>query len=60
MVLPCIGSHTQTTVRPARCTARISGGRVEIGWGWQGNRAALDLCEIQVDRADGKGFVFLT
>ena len=40
-------------------TARISGERVDVGWGWQGNRAALDLCEIQVDRADGKGFVFL-
>jgi hypothetical protein len=40
--------------------ARISGGRVEIGWGWQGNRAALDLCEIQVDRGDGKGSVLPT
>ena len=26
-VLPCIGSHDQTTLRPSRCTARISGGR---------------------------------
>ena len=41
-------------------TARISGERVDVGWGWQGNRAALDLCEIQVDRADGKGAVLLT
>ena len=47
------------TLQPV-LTARISGGRVEIGWGWQGNRAALDLCEIQVDRADGKGAVLLT
>jgi len=48
-----------TTVQPV-ITAKLSGGRVEIGWGWQGNRAALDQCEIQVDRADGKGFVLLT
>ena len=28
-----------------------------MNWGWQGNAAYLDICEIQVDRADGKGFV---
>ena len=27
MVLPCIGSQDQTTVRPSRCTARINCGR---------------------------------
>src|ERR1035437_8689485 len=39
---------------------KISGGRVEIGWGWGGNAAFLDVCEIQVDRGDGKGFGLLT
>ena len=47
------------TVQPV-ITARISGGRVEVGWGWRGHRAVLDQCEIQVDRGDGKGFVLLT
>ena len=46
------------TVKPVIDVA-ISGNRVEVTWGWQGNRAFLDLCEIQVDRADGKGFVLL-
>ncbi len=39
---------------------QIAGNRVEVGWGWQGFGAFLDICEIQVDRGDGKGFVFLT
>ena len=33
---------------------------MEIGWGWQGDRAALDLCEVQVDHGDGKDSVLLT
>lgn len=37
----------------------INGNRVDVGWGWNGNSAFLDLCEIQVDRNDGKGFVLL-
>ena len=37
----------------------ISGSHVLVKWGWQGNRAAVDLCEIQVDRGDGHGFVLL-
>ena len=40
-------------------TARVSGGAVHLGWGYQGNRAWLSGCEIHVDRADGKGFVLL-
>jgi hypothetical protein len=28
--------------------------------GWGGNGAFLDICEIEVDRSDGKGFVMLT
>jgi len=31
---------------------------VDVGWG--GNGAFLDICEIQVDRDDSKGFVLLT
>lgn len=38
-------------------TAVVGGGHVAIGWGWQGNGAWLDACEILVDRNDGKGFV---
>ena len=48
-----------TTLQPI-LDATINGGRVDVGWGWQGNVAFLDQCEIQVDRADGKGFVMLT
>lgn len=40
-------------------TATTSGSRVEVGWGWQGNTAFLDMCELQVDRGDGKGFAVL-
>lgn len=45
------------TLQPA-ITAAISGATVEIGWGWGGNSAYLDLCEIQVDR--GSGWALLT
>ena len=31
-----------------------------MGWGWGGNAAFLDICEIEVDRSDSKGFVLLT
>jgi hypothetical protein len=48
-----------TTVQP-EIDVVVSGGRVEVDWGWQGNSAFLDLCEIQVDRGDGKGFNLLT
>jgi hypothetical protein len=41
-------------------TATLTGNHVFIGWGWGGNSAFLDLLEIQVDRADGKGWAFLT
>ncbi len=43
-----------------RIRVKITGGRVLVGWGWQGHRVFLDQCEIQVDRGDGKGFVLLT
>jgi len=32
---------------------------VFLGWGWGGYAAFLDMIEFQVDRGDGKGFVFL-
>jgi hypothetical protein len=40
--------------------AILNGGQVQIKWNWGGNGAFLDCCEIQVDRADGRGFVLLT
>lgn len=40
------------TVQPV-LTATVSGGKVEIGWSWEGYRKFLDLCEIQVDRGAG-------
>lgn len=46
------------TVRPV-ITATVNGDHVEIGWDWQGQRAYLDLCVIEVNRHDGKGFVWL-
>ena len=41
-------------------TAKVSGGAVHIGWGYDGNRAWLEGCEIQVDRGDGHGYGLLT
>jgi hypothetical protein len=48
-----------TTIQPV-FTLVIQGGRVIIKWTFGGYAAYLDGCEIQVDRADGKGFVPLT
>jgi hypothetical protein len=48
-----------TTVQPD-FDLTISGNQVFVDWGWAGNGAYLDICEIWVDRGDGKGFVFLT
>ena len=47
------------TIQPV-IDVQISGGRVDVNWSWQGNVAYLDMCEIQVDRGDGKGFGLLT
>ena len=47
-----------TTLQPD-IDATVNGSHVDVGWGWQGNAAYLDMCEIQVDRGDSKGFVFL-
>ena len=48
-----------TTLQPV-IAATVSGNQVNIKWGWGGNVAFLDSCEIQVDRGDGKGFTLLT
>jgi hypothetical protein len=48
-----------TTVQPV-ISVSIMGNQVNVKWGWGGNSAYLDSCEIQVDRADGKGFGLLT
>jgi hypothetical protein len=47
------------TLQP-NISAAISGTQVNVGWDWSGFSAFLDLCEIQVDRGDTKGFVALT
>jgi hypothetical protein len=47
-----------TTVQPV-IDAIISGNHVTVKWGWGGNSAYLDICELQVDRNDGKGFGLL-
>jgi hypothetical protein len=47
-----------TVVQP-ELDATINGSTVDIGWGWGGNSAYLDMIELQVDRADGKGYVLL-
>ncbi len=43
------------TVQPV-LTATVSGTKVDISWGWEGNAKFLDRCEIQVDRGDAKGW----
>ena len=47
-----------TTLQPV-ISVSLVGGQVFIKWGWSGYTAFLDMCEIQVDRGDGKGFVLL-
>ena len=48
-----------TTIQPD-INVQIVGTHLEVGWDWQGYRTFLDLCEFQVDRHDGHGFVPLT
>ena len=47
-----------TIIKP-EIDATVSGNQVNITWGWGGNSAFLDMCELQVDRGDNKGFVLL-
>ena len=39
--------------------ASVVGNIVKLIWGWDGNGAFLDMCELQVDRGTGQGFVLL-
>lgn len=43
------------TIQPV-IGAITSGNQVQVKWGWGGQRAYLDFCELQVDRGDGRGF----
>jgi hypothetical protein len=47
-----------TTLKPVFKTSVTAAG-VQIAWTWGGYSAFLDMIELQVDRGDGKGFVFL-
>jgi hypothetical protein len=47
-----------TTLQP-QIDVTLNGNQVNVDWGWGGNAAFLDLCELQVDRGDGKGFGLL-
>lgn len=47
-----------TTLQPV-IEAVLTGNQVQVKWGWGGNRAWLDLCELQVDRGDGQGYKLL-
>lgn len=44
-----------TTLKP-KISLELTGGQVLVRWGWQGQSAFLDMVEICVDRADGRGF----
>jgi hypothetical protein len=46
------------TVQPV-LKATVTGTHVHVDWGWQGHSAYLGVCELQVDRGDGKGFTLL-
>jgi len=47
-----------TTIQP-QIDVALDGNQIDVNWGWGGYGAYLDLCEIQVDRGDGKGFILL-
>jgi hypothetical protein len=61
-VLGIEGAHQtapdMSTIQPD-ISATIIGAHVMVGWGWQGFGKFLDMIEIKVDRADGKGSVLL-
>jgi hypothetical protein len=46
------------TIAP-QLNATVSGNRVLVDWGFGGNAAFLDMIRLEVDRGDGKGWVFL-
>jgi hypothetical protein len=47
-----------TLVKPSLSVKR-DGEDVRIKWNWPSNRTKLQMCEIHVDRNDGKGFTLL-
>jgi hypothetical protein len=47
-----------TSIAP-EITATVSGNRVLISWGFGGSAVFLDMIRLEVDRSDGKGWVFL-
>jgi hypothetical protein len=60
--LDVLGTEQDTpdmaTIQPViDATAQVA--TVQIGWNWGGNSAFLDMIELQVDRSDSKGYVFL-
>ncbi len=61
--LQIVGSeqmHPDSTKLQPVFTVVIDGNQSVVKWTWGGNGDYLDSCEIQVDRGDGKGYVFLT
>jgi hypothetical protein len=59
-ILGSVEAVPDLTIARPDITAIVSAAGVQLGWGWQGLAKHLDQCELQVDRADGKGFVVLT
>jgi len=47
-----------TTIQPQLDVA-LDGNQIDVNWSWGGYGAYLDMCELQVDRGDGKGFTLL-
>ena len=47
-----------STLQP-EIDVQINGNQVKIDWSWGGNGNYLDMIRLEVDRGDGKGFVFL-
>ena len=52
---PASAAPDLTTLKP-KISLELTGGQVLVRWGWQGQSAFLDMVEICVDRADGRGF----
>lgn len=47
-----------TTIQPV-IEVQIRGNCVAVDWDWDGNSTHLDICDLQVDRGDGEGFLLL-
>jgi hypothetical protein len=46
------------TIQP-NLKVKVQGNAVAADWGWEGQGNFLDMIRLEVDRGDGKGFVFL-